>query len=82
MAADNVMLHYADDSMYKVTVYCVMCSKKQPHFHVNIRDWERYRAGFGLIKTLFPDLSDTERELLMTGICGNCWDEVMGNDDE
>lgn len=36
-----------------------------------------YNSGFGKIQDLFPDLSENERELILTGICNTCWNALF-----
>lgn len=37
-----------------------------------ISEW---RAG-GLVQNVFPELAPDQRELLVTGLCCPCWEEV------
>ena len=39
-----------------------------------IKNW---RDG-AYIQNVFPDLTPDQRELMMTGTCGECWDKMMG----
>lgn len=41
---------------------------------------EAWQCGLP-IQTALPTLTPTEREMLVTGICGECWD-LLGDDDE
>lgn len=40
-----------------------------------------YKAGHGKIQQLFPELSAAERELIKTGICNTCWNEMFPKED-
>ena len=42
--------------------------------------YSRWRGG-DLIQRCFPELSDDDRERILTGICPNCW-ECIGDDDD
>lgn len=44
----------------------------------DIRDWCDGKA----IQHALPYLSPDIRELLLTGLCGNCFDNLVGEDDE
>ena len=33
-----------------------------------------------LIQDAFPELSSDERELLLSGICSECWDKIFAED--
>lgn len=48
---------------------------------VKKEDLEAYRKGKP-IYTCFPYLNDSERELLITGICDECWQTKLHWDDE
>jgi hypothetical protein len=39
-----------------------------------------WRNG-GKIQDCLPSLSNEDREALMTGICGDCWERMYGEDD-
>lgn len=39
-----------------------------------------WRNG-GKIKECLPTLSNEDMEALMTGICGDCWERMYGEDD-
>lgn len=45
-------------------------------------DMERYQKGEGLIQDIFPYLTADEREIIMTGICGKCFDSAFDDDEE
>lgn len=43
---------------------------------------ERLKNG-ELVQSVFPELTSDERELyFITNICGNCWDEMFGVEDD
>lgn len=41
-----------------------------------------YKAGVGKIQHLFPNLNPNERELIQTGICNTCWNDMFPEDEE
>lgn len=41
-----------------------------------------YKAGVDKIQHLFPDLKPEERELIQTGICNTCWNDMFPEDDD
>lgn len=43
--------------------------------------FRRWRNG-EYIQDVLPELSDDDREALISGLCPDCWDEVFGEDDE
>lgn len=40
-------------------------------------DWKRYQQGGGLIQNVFPHLTSSEREFLMTGYTQADWDAIF-----
>lgn len=45
-------------------------------------DLFRFRQG-SFVQDAFPYLTDAEREaLFISGICGVCWDDMFGDDEE
>lgn len=40
-------------------------------------DWQAWKNGM-LIQNAFPYLNAGEREMIKTGICGACWDRMLG----
>lgn len=47
---------------------------------VKMDDYLDWINGKGLIQDIFPYLSAGERELLISGICGECFDRIFGVD--
>lgn len=62
-----------------VEVRCPMCGNSYiitvPH-----DGFIRWRNG-DRIQECMPSLSNEDRESLMTGICGDCWNNMYGEDD-
>lgn len=56
-------------------VGCKKCLKLH-EIKVNEGDFYRWLAG-SLIQNAMPYLTPDERELLITGICGKCFDEIF-----
>jgi hypothetical protein len=52
-----------------------MCGKIST-VEVKEYDLNRWRDG-GMIQTVFPYLSASEREKLITGYCDMCWDRMF-----
>jgi hypothetical protein len=66
-----------------INVKCPCC-RKESNLHLTLEQTGRYelfKLGVGHIQDLLPDLTNTERELLLTGICTECW-QKMEEDDE
>ena len=57
-------------------VVCRECSGKHVIF-VKITDYIEWKNKAGFIQDLMPYLSDSERELLISGTCGDCFDRLF-----
>lgn len=60
----------------KVKTRCPICDKVTI-VTADSEDIRRYESG-ALIQDAFPTLSASEREMLKTGICPKCWDDMFG----
>lgn len=47
---------------------------------VRDEDWVRRRNG-ELVQHCFPYLSAAEREMFVSGVCGECWETMFGSDE-
>ena len=59
-----------------LAVRCVQCSAKHVIF-IKMTDYIEWKNGAGFIQDLMPYLSDSERELLISGTCGDCFDRMF-----
>ena len=71
---------HADDTYVNVTGPCISCSQPQT-VQVKIAELARYRNG-GYVQDCFPHLGADEREFLVSGICGKCWDSMFPDIEE
>lgn len=55
---------------------CRLCKKKYM-VEVNIEDYYRLLIGDGNIQDIFPYLSSGERELMISGTCGECFKKTL-----
>lgn len=67
--------------MINVYIKCPCCHRDIPVF-VEESDLDRYEKGMGLIQECFPYLNADERELFVSGVCKDCWHDIIGDDDE
>lgn len=61
-----------------LTRKCPFCGKEHSitvEQHGYLDSMDKLRAG-ALIQDAFPSFTPDERELIMTGICPKCWNEV------
>ena len=59
---------------------CIHCHRTFK-FSVDATKYEQWRDGKLLIQDAFPELTPGERELLLSSICGECFDIVFGDDE-
>lgn len=57
------------------TIQCRVCGKKYD-ITFDDKDMNRYLFKAANIQNAFPYLTDDERELILSGICGHCYDEM------
>jgi len=60
-------------------VSCMVCNAKQD-LEVNEHDFHSWQSGTK-IQNAMPYLSADERELLISGTCSKCFDEMFGEDE-
>ena len=63
-----------------VITRCPFCGHSN-EVEVNEIDYLDWSDGM-LIQDAFPYLSANEREELKTGICGDCWDKMFGQEED
>lgn len=64
----------------KIQKQCKMCRKLYT-LEVSNVGYEMMLAG-AHIQDAFPELSLDDRELLISGICGKCFDDIFAEDEE
>lgn len=69
-----------------VTITCKSCKKEQNILVADEAAYARWKesrtkgeAG-NYIQNAFPELTPDEREILISGICGTCFDNLFGPD--
>lgn len=63
----------------KIEKYCPFC--EQPHsVEVDVDDYNKFLGDNDT--RVFTYLNDDEKEILLTGICKECWDNMFNIDDE
>lgn len=71
----------ADVSATVESKACPFCDSTEI---IRLRSMDDYNSWVGgtLIQNAMPYLTPSQRERLMTGICGTCWDDVFSEVDE
>lgn len=65
--------------MKQVKTKCPLCGK-ETIIEVEEAAWEQFKAG-ELAQNCFPDLSPDEREMLISGICPECFDKAFPDEE-
>lgn len=56
----------------------ITCKKCHVEYELNVTNSQLLRHNLGeLAQTAFSNLNEDERELLISGICGKCYDELF-----
>lgn len=63
------------------TAPCIFCEKFYIVKNVNLEGYLKFLDGEAIDKAL-PELSKEDRELLLTGIDQECWDDHMKDPEE
>ena len=76
----NVNINTGSESWFvTVSTVCPYCGQEH-NIKCNVRGLIKWRMG-DYIQNALPDLTPAEREMLMTGICDECWNKYLTNDD-
>jgi hypothetical protein len=68
-----------NDMMTTLWATCNKC-KNQVEMAVNVDDYTSWENG-ALIQDTMPYLSADEREVLISGVCGTCFDKMFGSEE-
>lgn len=64
-----------------ITKVCITCGQVVDIL-VNKEDYDLYKQGIVKVQDAFPYLKPAEREMLISGICGDCFDAMFTNEEE
>jgi hypothetical protein len=62
-----------------LTICCPKCREEQPPFKVGSIDHVKWQNGM-LIQKAMPYLTTEQRELLISGYCSPCFDQLFAED--
>lgn len=63
--------------MFVINTTCPLCGKITPVQIRRVADYRDYMLNGKLAQDAFPYLSADEREMLISGICPTCWDNMF-----
>ena len=61
-------------TVYKTCIFCGKCVE----ISVPREGYEQWEAG-ALIQNAMPELTSDEREILISSVCGPCFDNTVGD---
>lgn len=67
--------------MKTVCKVCPECGKKN-YIEMSDEQYQKYTEGSDLIQRIFPEMSPAQREILITGICEDCWNKLFPIDED
>lgn len=68
-------------SIIRLKITCPFC-KNEHEITVNKEKYEKFKNKQDYIQNIFPELTIDERELLISGVCKDCWNIYMKDDEE
>jgi len=68
------------DGSESMIFVCRSCNKEKT-LPVDSERYQKWRDGKGYIQNLFPELSADDRELMLSGTCGDCFDNMFPEED-
>jgi len=71
---------YGKTMTVTLTKQCIFCGKIVL-INVNRSDLQDYQNSGKLIQNAFPYLTADEREIMISGVCGECFDKVFSEDE-
>ena len=66
--------------MVSIRILCPLC-KSQEYIEVSEEGFLKWQEGL-MIQLAFPELTEDQRERVLTGICSSCWDEAFPEEEE
>lgn len=64
------------DGKAQIYTHC-KCCQKQFVIHAPAEGYNQWARGVRFIQDAMPQLNEDERELLISNVCGECWEKVM-----
>ena len=65
--------------MKQVRTKCPYCNKVTI-LEMTDEQYDEYCLGHKYIQDIFPDWSPGKREMLITGICPDCWNKIFNEE--
>lgn len=69
------------DDAIDINIKCPICGSFTT-VHVSPKKLHMYRSGSTKIQDVFPELTADEREVIQSGICYGCWNEMFPDEED
>jgi hypothetical protein len=79
--APSMLVRMTPDGEVFIVTACPICGKVNPEIKVTESDYKAWRAG-AMAQRVFRDMPDDQREMLISGTCAECWDEMFKTPDD
>lgn len=74
---------YTEDHALNVYTFRVPCTSCGTTHHLAVQGSGLFKYNQGVsVQGAFPELSAAQREMLISGICGDCWTALFAGDDD
>ena len=60
---------------------CVVCGKRHDSIVLDAERYYQWKAG-SCVQDVFPEMTEEQREILISGTCPECWDALFSKEDE
>lgn len=60
---------------------CTNCGKVITISNISMQQLSDINAGIGLIQDILPNHTPDEREMFISNICTDCWNEIFNDED-
>lgn len=75
-----VFIHHEETGSTTVVTTCPCCQRDYT-LEVPTEGFIKWQLREEYIQVALPELSDADRERLISGMCPDCWDRVFGDED-
>ena len=75
---DTIQFNKQSNGNYTLTVKCPFCGKETQVKDVSPEGWFSLMRG-ALMQVAFPNMPIEDREVLISGLCRDCQEEVFGS---
>ena len=76
MMTNTMTVCRVGDGNVEISAKCPMCGKISK-VTCKEKDWFKYQTSDSHIQDIFPYLSASDREIIQTGICDECWNTMF-----